>query len=124
MRRLRLAWCLPNDSSCLVAMLTWPQSGICVTPCLQALTLRAAAWPPTDPFEKAMLLVERSKDTRNPAVRADYLRKTLSELQTVPAAQPPKASGEQGRQHGRHHRGLDRVLASCLGWQACWQRAC
>ena len=89
-------------------------------PCLQALTLRSAAWPPTDPFEKAVLLVERSKDTRNPAVRADYLRKALSELQSLPAAEPPKALGEQGRQHDRHHGDLVGMVAPLLGWRACW----
>ena len=112
---------MANKSSSLHAMHTWLKSDACEAPCLQALTLRAAAWPPTDPFEKAVLLVERSKDTRNPAVRADYLRKALSELQSLPAAEPPKASGEQGRQHGRQHWGQNRTVVPFRG---CWQRAC
>ena len=41
--------------------------------------------------------MERSKDTKSPAVRADYLRKALAELQAVPAVQPPKAVGERLR---------------------------
>lgn len=48
------------------------------------------------PEEAAMALLERAKDSRNPAIRADYLHRAMQKLRSLPLLQPPASDGSVG----------------------------
>ena len=60
---------------------------------VQALTVKTAVEDPETDSEQAVLLIERAKDSKAPATRAQYLLQALQRLTALPAVQPPKPAG-------------------------------
>lgn len=60
---------------------------------MQALTVKAAVEDPATDNERAVLLIERGRESKNPATRGQYLTKALQKLAALPAVKPPSPDG-------------------------------
>lgn len=60
---------------------------------LQALTVKAAVEDPATDSERAMLLIERGRESRNPTTRGQHLSQALQRLAALPAIKPPLPTG-------------------------------
>jgi len=60
---------------------------------MQALTVKAAVEDPATESERAVLLIERGRESKNPATRGQHLTKALQKLAALPAVQPPLSAG-------------------------------
>ena len=60
---------------------------------VQALSIKAAVEEPQTDSERAVLLIERARDSKGPASRAGHLSQALQRLAALPAVQPPKPTG-------------------------------
>ena len=60
---------------------------------VQALTIKTAVEEPETDSERAVLLIERARDSKAPATRAHHLSQALQKLGALPAIQPPKLAG-------------------------------
>ncbi|KAL3147912.1 hypothetical protein ABBQ32_002622 [Trebouxia sp. C0010 RCD-2024] len=57
-----------------------------------ALTIKTAVEEPESDSERAVLLIERARDSKAPAARAQHLTQALQRLAALPDAPPPKPS--------------------------------
>ena len=55
------------------------------------LTQKYLSQEPGNAEEEAVLLIERSKESRNPTIKRDLLTRALSKLGDLPLLQPPTA---------------------------------
>ena len=83
----------------------------------QALTIKTAFEEPEQDSDRAILLIERGRDSKARATRAQYLTQALQKLVALPAVQPPKPTGASEAPEctccsgcGKH---FDRVWATC-----------
>ena len=60
---------------------------------LQALVIKTAVEEPESDSERAILLIERGRDSKAPATRAQYLSQALQKLAALPAVHVPKPTG-------------------------------
>ena len=60
---------------------------------LQALTVKAAVEDPVTDRERAMLLIERGRESNNPTTRGQILSQALQKLAALPAIKPPLPTG-------------------------------
>lgn len=60
---------------------------------VQALSIKAAVEEPQTDSKRAVLLIERARDSKGPASRAGHLSQALQRLAALPAIQPPKPTG-------------------------------
>ena len=68
----------------------------------QALVIKTAVEEPETDIERAILLIERGRDSKAPATRAQYLSQALQKLATLPAVQVPKPTGTPSSEASRH----------------------
>ena len=59
----------------------------------QALLIKTAVEEPETDSDRAILLIERARDSKAPATRAQDLTQALQKLATLPAVQPPNPTG-------------------------------
>ena len=60
---------------------------------VQGLTIKTAVEEPEADIERAVLLIERARDSKAPATRAGHLLQALQKLAALPAIKPPKPTG-------------------------------
>ena len=83
----------------------------------QVLAVKTAAEDPETQEERAILLLERAKEAKAPATRAQHLTKALTLLTSLPSVKPPAATGSYPNQSAAI-RCRAYCLAYCLLLQA------
>ena len=55
--------------------------------------MKAVVEDPATESERAVLLIERGRESKNPATRGQHLTKALQKLTALPAIKPPSPAG-------------------------------
>ncbi|GFR51753.1 hypothetical protein Agub_g14204, partial [Astrephomene gubernaculifera] len=76
-------------------------------PLARALALRTSA-EPANPEEEAVSLIERSKESRNPAIKLDLLARAREKLRDLPLLLPPAPTDPPGRERTAAHEAARR----------------
>ncbi|DBA87841.1 TPA: hypothetical protein ACH3X1_004837 [Trebouxia sp. C0004] len=74
-----------------------------IEPLHQALTVKAAVEDPATEIERAVLLIERGRESKNPATRGQHLTKALQKLAALPAVHPPLPADAPGPERKAQH---------------------
>lgn len=69
----------------------------------QVLAVKTAVEDPETQEERAILLLERAKEAKAPATRAQHLTKALTLLTALPSVKPPAATGSYPNRSAATH---------------------